>query len=492
VIDPADERHVVGAVPKQLLVGGAWTDAAGGATFAVRDPATGDVLCSVADATPQDGMSALAAAVHAQAAFAATTPRHRADMLAAAYRLVQQRLEDLALLITLEMGKPLAEARGEVAYAAEFFRHFAEEAVRISGDYQAEPEDGSRLLVSKVPVGPCLLITPWNYPLAMGACELAPAIAAGCSTVVKPSSQAPLSMLALVAILCEAGVPDGVVNVVTTSNPGAVVEPQIRSGLARKLTFTGSTDVGRHLLRQAADQVLRTAAELSGNTAFVVFPDADLDVALEAAVRAKMRNAGQSASAANRFYVHRDVSEEFTRRLVGRMGGLKPGRGTEAGVEVGPLVNPSARDRVQTFVDDAVARGARVRLGGRPRGGDDCFYPATVLTDVPDSALIRHEDVFGPVAAISSFDTEAELIAAANDTRYGLAGYLYTRDLNRALRVAEALECGMVGINQGSVASVASPFGGIKASGLGREGGRVGIEEFLESKVIGIPRAEPA
>lgn len=488
MIDPADERHVVGAVPKQLLVGGAWIDAEGGASFEVCDPATGEILCSVADASPQDGMSALEAAADAQAAFAATTPRYRADVLASACHLVQQRLEDLALLITLEMGKPLSEARGEVAYAAEFFRHFAEEAVRINGGYLAEPEDGSRLLVSKEPVGPCLLITPWNYPLAMGACELAPAIASGCSTVVKPSSQAPLSMLALVAILREAGVPDGVVNIVTTSNPGALVGPQIQSELARKLTFTGSTDVGRHLLRQAADRVLRTAVELSGNTSFIVFPDADLDAALEAAVRSRTRNAGQSASAANRFYVHRDVAEEFTQRLVRRMGELAVGRGTEAGVDFGPLINPSARDRVQTFVDDAVAGGARIQIGGRMAGGGDCFYPATVLTEVQDCARIRHEDVFGPVAAISSFDTESEVVTAANNTRYGLAGYVHTRDLTRALRVADALECGMVGINQGSVASVASPFGGIKASGLGREGGRVGIEEFLESKVIGIPR----
>lgn len=486
MIDPAAEQRVVSAAPKQLLVGGTWADATNEATFEVGDPSTGEVLCAVADASPEDGMKALEAASSAQSAFALTPPRQRADMLTGAFRLLHERIEDLALLITLEMGKPISESRGEVAYAAEFFRHFAEEAVRIKGGYQVAPAGGARFLVSKQPVGPCLLITPWNYPLAMGACEIAPAIAAGCTSVVKPSSQTPLSMLTLADILREAGLPDGVVNVVTTSKAGEVMEPLIRSGLARKLSFTGSTAVGRHLLEQCADKVLRTSMELGGNAAFIVFPDADLDAALEGALRAKMRNAGQSCSAANRFYVHVEVLDEFSRRLAQQMSELPMGRGTGAGIRLGPLIDETARDKVQALVEDAVASGARLQAGGKTVSGDGYFYPPTVLTEVPQSALMRHEDIFGPVAAISSFKTEDEVITAANDTRYGLVNYVYTNGIKRALRVADALECGMVGLNQGAVASVAAPFGGVKASGLGREGGQDGIDEFLETKYVGI------
>jgi len=440
MIDPAVEQQVVDAVPKQLFIGGAWVDANEGATFQVVDPSTGEVLCSVADASPEDGMKALKAASRAQSAFAATPPRQRADMLMSAFRLLHERIDDLALLITLEMGKPLAESRGEVAYAAEFFRHFAEEAVRINGGYQVAPSGGARFLVARQPVGPCLLITPWNFPMAMGTCEIGPAIAAGCTVVIKPSSQTPLSMLALVDILREAGVPDGVVNVVTTTEAGQVMEPQIRSGLARKLSFTGSAAVGRRILEQCADKVLRTSMELGGNAAFIVFPDADLDAAVEGALAAKMRNSGQSCTAANRFYVHADVLDQFGKRLAQRMQELPIGRGAEDGTRVGPPIHEAARDNVQSLIDDAIARGARLLTGGKAVDGDGHFYPPTVLTQVPDSARMRHEDIFGPVAAISSFTTEDEVIAAANDTEYGLVSYLYTNDIKRALRMADALE----------------------------------------------------
>ncbi len=486
MIDLAAEQHVVNAVPKQLFIGGAWVDAIGGGTFEVVDPSTGRALCSVADASAEDGMKALKAATSAQPAFAAIPPRQRADMLMVAFRLLHERIDDLALLMTLEMGKPLAESRGEIAYAAEFFRHFAEEAVRINGGYQVAPAGGARFLVTRQPVGPCLLITPWNFPMAMGTRKIGPAIAAGCTSVIKPAALTPLSMLALADILREAGVPDGVVNVVTTTRSGEVMEPQIRSGLARKLSFTGSTAVGRRLLEQCADKVLRTSMELGGNAAFIVFPDADLDAAVEGALAAKMRNSGEACTAANRLYVHADVLDEFGKRLAQRMSELPVGRGVEDGIRVGPLIDEVARDKVQSLVDDAVARGAQLLTGGKAVEGDGYFYLPTVLTDVPESARMRQEEIFGPVAPISSFITEDEVVAAANTTEYGLASFVYTNDLKRALRVAEALECGMVGLNQGVVSNPAAPFGGVKSSGLGREGGPNGIDEFLETKYIGI------
>ncbi|MGZ4542047.1 MAG: NAD-dependent succinate-semialdehyde dehydrogenase [Mycobacteriaceae bacterium] len=489
MIDQATEKRVVDAVPKQLYVDGGWADAQGGATFDVVDPSTGQVLCTVADAAPEDGMRALRAASDAQSAFAAVPPRQRADMLMTAFRLLHERIDDLALLMTLEMGKPLAESRGEVAYAAEFFRHFAEEAVRINGGYQVAPTGGARFLVTKQPVGPCLLITPWNFPLAMGTRKIGPAIAAGCTSVIKPAAQTPLSMLALAGILGEAGVPDGVVNVVTTTRSGEVMEPQIRSGLARKLSFTGSTAVGRTLLEQCADKILRTSMELGGNAAFIVFADADLDAAVDGALAAKMRNSGEACTAANRYYVHEDVAEDFASRMAERMRTFAIGRGTQDDVRVGPLINPAARDKVQSLVDDAVEQGAQVLTGGTALAGAGYFYPPTVLTGVPGSARMRREEIFGPVASISQFSTEAEVVAAANDTEYGLANYVYTNDLTRALRVAEALESGMVGLNQGVVSNPAAPFGGVKASGLGREGGPTGIDEFLETKYIGITLA---
>jgi succinate-semialdehyde dehydrogenase/glutarate-semialdehyde dehydrogenase len=484
--DQATERVVIEAAPKQLFIGGKWVDASSGATFDVLDPSTGEVLCAVADASPEDGKAALEAAAAAQSAFAAVPPRQRADMLMRAFNLLHERIDNLALLMTLEMGKPLAESRGEIAYAAEFFRHFAEEAVRINGGYQVAPAGGARFLVAKQPVGPSLLITPWNFPMAMGTRKIGPAIAAGCASVIKPAAQTPLSMLALAEILREAGVPDGVVNVVTTNDAGGVMEPLIRSGAARKLSFTGSTAVGRRLLEQCADKVMRTSMELGGNAAFIVFPDADLDAAVDGAIAAKMRNSGEACTAANRIYVHADVIDAFGAKLADKMAALPVGRGVEDGVRVGPLIDAAAQRKVQQLVADAVDRGATVLTGGEALDRPGFFYPPTVLTGVPESARMRHDEIFGPVAPLTAFTAEEEVVAAANDTEYGLVNYVYTNDLSRALRVAEALEAGMVGINQGVVSNPAAPFGGVKASGLGREGGPTGIDEFLETKYIGI------
>ena len=481
-----DEVKVIESVEKRLFIGGEWVDAADGGTFEVIDPATGGALCVVADATPADGKAALESAVAAQSAFAATSPRNRADMLNGAFELMHERIDDLALLMTLEMGKPLAEARGEIAYAAEFFRHFAGEAERIDGGYQTAPAGGARFLVARQPVGPCLLITPWNFPMAMGSRKIGPAIAAGCTSVVKPAHQTPLSMLALMNILTDAGVPAGVVNCVTAMDAGGVMEPPIRSGLARKLSFTGSTRVGRLLLEQCAQKILRTSLELGGNAPFIVFEDADIDEAVAGAIAAKMRNMGEACTAANRLYVHSSVIDEFGRRLAGRMAGLSVGRGTDDGVQVGPLIDDAALQKVQALVADAVDRGATVLTGGSAVPGDGYFYAPTVLTGVSRDAQMADQEIFGPVAPLTPFDSEAEVLAAANDTEYGLVSYVFTNDLRRALRVAEALETGMVSLNQGVVSNPAAPFGGIKQSGLGREGGSVGIDEFLETKYIGI------
>jgi succinate-semialdehyde dehydrogenase/glutarate-semialdehyde dehydrogenase len=489
MFDNALEEKVVSSVPSGLFIGGAWRPAESGATFPVEDPSTGHVLTDVADASPADGIQALEAATKAQPAWAAVPPRERSDILRRAYELLLERKETLALLMTLEMGKPLAEARGEIAYAAEFFRWFSEEAVRIEGGFAVAPNGQGRLLVMRAPVGPCLLITPWNFPMAMGPRKIGPAIAAGCTMVVKPAEQTPLSMLALAGIMQEAGLPDGVLNVITTADPAAVMEPMIRDGRARKLSFTGSTAVGRKLLEQCADQVMRTSMELGGNAPFVVFEDADLDAAVEGALLAKMRNMGEACTAANRFYVHASVAGEFARRLGERMDALPIGRGVENGVVVGPLIDAAARGKVSSLVEDAVNRGAEVVIGGKPLDRDGYFYPPTVLTNVPENALLRHEEIFGPVAPVVAFETEEEAITAANDTEYGLVSYVFTRDLDRALRVCERLETGMIGLNQGIVSNPAAPFGGMKHSGLGREGGRLGIEEYLETKYIAIAAA---
>ena len=480
------ESAVVSAAPRQLLIGGTWVDATGGTTFDVLDPSTGEVLCAVADAGPDDGRRALDAAVRAQVGFAGSSPRERADILTRAFELLHERIDDLALLMTLEMGKPVAEAKGEITYAAEFLRHFAAEALRIDGGYQTAPAGGARFLVTRQPVGPCLLITPWNFPMAMGTRKIGPAIAAGCTSVVKPAHQTPLSMLALGAILLEAGLPDGVVNIVTCVQAGAVMEPLIRSGLARKLSFTGSTKVGKVLLAQCAEKVLRTSMELGGNAPFIVFEDADLDEAVAGAMAAKMRNMGEACTAANRIYVHESIIEEFGARLAAKMASLTVGRGTQDGVDVGPLIDEAAQRKVADLVADAVGRGATVLSGGGEHDGAGYFYAPTVLTGVPADARMAGEEIFGPVAPLTPFATEEEVVAAANDTPYGLVAYVYTNDLRRALRVGDAIETGMVGLNQGVVSNPAAPFGGVKESGLGREGGSVGIDEFLEVKYIGI------
>jgi succinate-semialdehyde dehydrogenase/glutarate-semialdehyde dehydrogenase len=452
----------------------------------VTDPSTGNVLCTVADATPTDGIAALNAAANAQSRWAAYPPRDRGEILRRAYQLLIDRIDDLALLITLEMGKPLTEARAEIHYAAEFFRWFSEEAVRIDGQYSMAPDGDGHFLTLRQPVGPCLLITPWNFPMAMGTRKIGPAIAAGCTMVLKPAEQTPLSTLALVDILLEAGLPPEVLNVVTTSAAADVMEPLIRDGRARKLSFTGSTGVGQRLLAQASHQVLRTSMELGGNAPFLVFPDADLNSAVEGAVHAKLRNAGQACIAANRIYVHRDVAAQFTDRLVERMATLHVGRGTDAGVSIGPLIDDRALAKVSALVSDAEARGVKALLGGSTISRPGHFFEPTVLVNVPSDARICSEEIFGPVAPIVEFDTEEEVLELANSTDYGLVAYVYTTNLDRALRVSENLQTGMVGLNKTTISNPAAPFGGIKQSGIGREGGSVGIDEFLETKYVAV------
>ena len=482
------QKSVIDSVPKGLLIGGQWRDGGEGETIAVDDPSSGRVLTHVAAATVADGRAALDAAVAAQPDWARTPPRDRGELLRAAYEKITARADEFAMLMTLEMGKTLAESRGEVAYGADFFRWFSEEAVRISGRWSTAPNGATRLMTMKQAVGPTLMITPWNFPLAMGTRKIGPAIAAGCTMVVKPASQTPLTMLALAELLRECGLPDGVLNVVMTTHEttGAVMEPLIRDPRLRKLTFTGSTAVGRALMEQASQGVLRVSMELGGNAPFLVFEDADVDKAVDGAMLAKMRNMGEACTAANRFYVHESLADEFSAELARRMGALTLGNGTEQGVDVGPLVDEKARDKVSALVDDAVARGAKVLVGGSARDGAGWFYEPTVLADVPADAEMAREEIFGPVAPVTTFRTDAEAVRLANDTEYGLVAYLFTRDLSRAIRMSEALEYGMVGVNQGIVSNPAAPFGGMKSSGVGREGGFEGIEEFLETKYVGI------
>jgi len=482
----AQESAVLESVPKQLFIDGHWHDGSGAKTLAVEDPSTTESLCEVADAQEADARDALAAASEHQARWAEHPPRERGEILRRAFELVTERAEDLALLMTLEMGKPVAESRAEITYAAEFLRWFSEEAVRISGRYAVNQTGEGRVLVMRQPVGPCLFITPWNFPLAMGTRKIAPAIAAGCTMVVKPAKQTPLSMLALAQILEEAGLPGGVLNVITASSSGTVMEPLIRDPRARKLSFTGSTEVGRVLIEQSAEQVLRVSMELGGNAPFLVFEDADLEAAVEGAMAAKMRNGGEACTSANRFHVAAGVAQEFSERLAERMGSLKVGRGTEEGVEVGPLIDEAQREKVSDLVTDAVQRGARVLVGGERTGERGYFYRPTVLGDVtPDARLLR-EEIFGPVAPVTSFESEQEAVAAANDTEFGLVAYVFTQNLNRAFKVIESLETGMVGLNQGMVSNAAAPFGGVKHSGFGREGGYEGIEEYLETKYVAL------
>jgi succinate-semialdehyde dehydrogenase/glutarate-semialdehyde dehydrogenase len=472
-------------VPTQALIGGDWCDGAAGA-FAVVDPATGDPLAHVADCDLTQARAAVDGAAAAGAAWAATSPRERSDVLARAHRAVVQRREELALLITLEMGKPLAEARGEVDYAADFLRWFSEEAVRVDGHYGLAPDGRTRMLVTRAPVGVCLLVTPWNFPLAMGTRKIAPALAAGCTVVVKPAPQTPLSTLALAELLQDAGVPAGVVNVVTTTDAPGVVEPLLSDPRVRKLSFTGSTAVGRALAARSAQQLLRLSLELGGNAPFLVLADADLDRAVEGAMLAKLRNGGEACTAANRFYVHESLAEPFAQRLTERFRALRVAAGTEPGADIGPLIDARQRDRVAELVQDAIDRGAQAPVGGAALDGRGFFFAPTVLTEVPADARLSSEEIFGPVAPITPFADDDEAIALANATEYGLVSYLYTSQVERALRVSSALESGMVGLNRGLVSNAAAPFGGIKASGYGREGGPHGIEEYLDVRYLAI------
>jgi len=480
------ERTVVESVNTGLFIGGQWRDAEGGRTLPVEDPSTGDTLVEVADASVADGKAALDAACQAQADWARTAPRDRGEILRGAFELITERHDDLALLMTLEMGKPLSESKAEITYAAEFFRWFSEEAVRIHGRWSTAPNGVGRMMTMKQPVGPSLMITPWNFPLAMGTRKIGPAIAAGCTMVMKPASLTPLSMFALAGILEEVGLPAGVLNVVTTSSTGKVMEPLIRDPRLRKLTFTGSTEVGRRLIEQSGERVLKVSMELGGNAPFLVFADADMDKVVDGAMLAKMRNIGEACTAANRFIVHESVAEEFSRRLGERMSSLRVGRGTDEGVQVGPLVEAKQRDKVRDLVDDALEKGASAVCGGKSQEGPGYFYPPTVLTDVPQNARMYEEEIFGPVAPIYTFSDDEEAVRMANDTEHGLVSYAYTQDISRGVWVSEALESGMVGLNQGMVSNVAAPFGGVKASGIGREGGFEGIEEFLETKYVAV------
>jgi succinate-semialdehyde dehydrogenase / glutarate-semialdehyde dehydrogenase len=480
------QKSLIESVPTQLLIGGRWREASSGDRFEVHDPSSGASLTTCADATPDDGLAALAAAHAAQAGWAATPPRDRSEILRRAFETITARADEFATLMTLEMGKTVAEARGEVTYGAEFLRWFAEEAVRISGRYSVAPNGASRLLTMKQPVGPTLMITPWNFPLAMGTRKIGPAVAAGCTMVVKPAHETPLTMLLLAQVMQESGLPDGVLNVVTTTHSGAVCEPVIRDERLRKLTFTGSTAVGKRLVEQSAEQLLRLSMELGGNAPFLVFEDADVDAAVDGAMLAKMRNIGEACTAANRFFVHESLAEEFSTKLATRMGALVVGKGTTKGVDVGPLITAKARDGVDELVRDAVGRGATVLTGGGPVPGRGWFYQPTVLTDVAPDSRCLSEEIFGPVAPIATFTDDADAVAKANGTEYGLVGYIYTNDQARVIRVAEAMEFGMIGVNTGIVSNPAAPFGGVKQSGFGREGGFEGIDEYLETKYVGI------
>ncbi len=483
------EKRAIDSVPKDLYIGGEWRAASGGARLAVEDPATGEVLCEVADGTPDDARAALDAAVETQASWAATPPIERAEILQRAFEVMHERAEDLALLMTLEMGKALPEARAEVAYAAEFFRWFSGEAMRIDGSYKVAGDARSRVWVMRQPVGPSYLITPWNFPSAMGTRKIGPAVAAGCTIVWKPAQQTPLSALVLVKILEECGLPPGVLNLIMSSSSSAVSEPIISDPRLRKLSFTGSTEVGRKLIAQSADNVLRVSMELGGNAPFLVFDDADLDLVIQGAMTAKMRNIGEACTSANRFYVTESRVDEFTERLSERMSALRVGRGTEEGVDTGPLIDGDQRAKVAELVGDAVERGAEAVIGGREVDGAGYFYEPTVLRNVAPDARVLSEEIFGPVAPITTFDSTEEAIAAANDTEYGLVAYVFTSNLDRALRVCEGLDTGMIGLNQGMISNAGAPFGGVKQSGIGREGGNEGIEEFLETKYVAINAA---
>ena len=480
----SQEQQILDGVQKGLYIGGEWRDASGGGTLGVEDPSTGEVIAEVADAQVDDATAALDAAAGIQSEWADTPTRERGEILRRAYDLIVERADDLATLMTLEMGKPVAESKAEVLYAADFLHWYAGEATRVDGTYKPAEKGGFRVITMRQPVGPCVFITPWNFPLAMGTRKIGPQIAAGCTAVIKPAKQTPLSMLALAQILEEAGLPGGVLNVLTAKSSGSIMEPLIKDPRTRKLSFTGSTEVGKKLIEQSAEQVLRVSMELGGNAPFLVFDDAEIDDVVEGALVAKMRNIGEACTAANRFHVHERVADEFAEKLAKRMGEMKIGRGTDPDVKVGPLIDGDQRDKVDELVRDATGKGADVLTGGEAVDGAGYFYRPTVLHGVGDGARLLKEEIFGPVAPIASFADEDEAVAAANDTEYGLVAYVYTSNLKRAFRVVEGLDTGMVGLNQGLVSNAGAPFGGVKQSGFGREGGREGIEEYLETKYV--------
>ncbi|MFO1142487.1 MAG: NAD-dependent succinate-semialdehyde dehydrogenase [Amaricoccus sp.] len=484
----SEARPAVGfdpaTLPADLFIGGAWRAGATAKRIDVIDPSTGAAFATVADASVEDGLAAVAAAHDALSGWAATAPRRRSEILRRCFEMMIERKDLLAELISLENGKALPDAAGEVAYSAEFFRWFAEEAVRLNGELTTAPAGSNRIIVQHQPIGVAVLVTPWNFPAAMAARKLAPALAAGCTCVLKPATATPLTAYLIARIAEEAGVPAGVVNVLTTSRTGAVVGAMLKDPRVRKLSFTGSTEVGRALLKEAADQVLNCSMELGGNAPFIVFEDADIEAALEGAMIAKMRNGGEACTAANRFYVHEAVAEAFAAGLAERMGAMSVGPGYDKATRCGPMIDAAAIGKIEALVEDAKRRGARVLTGGAALARDGFYYPPTVIDRVPAGAEITREEIFGPVAAITAFATEAEAITAANATEYGLVAYVYTGDLARGLRVSEALESGMVGLNRGLISDPAAPFGGVKQSGLGREGGHHGIMEFVETKYI--------
>jgi len=479
-------ENLLANVPTDLWIGGQWRKASDGKRFDVIDPATENVVASVASATVDDAKAAVDAASAAFPAWAAKKPRERGEILRKAFDLIMRDAERLAKLITLENGKALSDSRGEVAYAAEFFRWNAEEAVRNLGQLYNAPSSGARVVVQHKPAGVAVLVTPWNFPAAMATRKIGPALAAGCTVVLKPASDTPLTMLALMPILAEAGVPAGVVNVIPSRSSGPGVSAMLHDPRVRVVSFTGSTEVGRKLLHEAADNVVKPAMELGGNAPFIVFDDADIDAAIEGAMIAKMRNMGEACTAANRFYVHEKVHDEFAKKLTAKMGSLKMGNGLDDGVSLGPLVNKEGLDKVVELVDDAVGKGAKVLTGGKAPGGKGFFYPATVLTNVPDTAKMLNEEIFGPVASLQTFKSDDEVIRRANDTEYGLVAYLYTKDLSRGMRVSEKLDFGMIGLNRGLVSDPAAPFGGMKQSGIGREGAHEGMMEFLETQYVSV------
>jgi len=476
--------NLLANVPTDLWIGGQWRKSSDKERFDVIDPATERTIASVASASVDDAKAAIDAASGAFEGWAGRKPRERGEILRKAFDLIMRDQERLAKLITIENGKALADSRAEVAYSAEFFRWYAEEAVRNLGQVGRAPSSGARIFVHHKPAGVAVLVTPWNFPAAMATRKIGPALAAGCPVVLKPASDTPLTMLALMPILEEAGVPPGVVNVIPSRRSGKVVDAMLHDPRVRIVSFTGSTEVGRKLLHSAADNILNTAMELGGNAPFLVFEDADIDAAIEGAMIAKMRNMGEACTAANRFYVHEKVHDDFAKKLTDKMKSLKMGNGLDDGVALGPLINAEGRDKVISLVNDAVKKGAKVLTGGKTPEGPGYFYPATVLTNVPDNAEMLHEEIFGPVASIQTFKTEDEAIKRANDTEYGLVAYLYTKDLGRGLRVSEKLDFGMVGLNRGLVSDPAAPFGGMKQSGIGREGAHEGLMEFLETQYI--------